>query len=460
MAAEIEPAGPHGFRDVVAYEEYLLTNQESFGCIETAESDVSANDAAPDSMLAFSLEKVLAPIRQEQELLPGVPCDAYTLKAGALASFKSTFLRGMLVSKATGYDVYGLSPRNDIEPGPVLLLSYEDSDWRIEAQFQRVAQDTHRRIMKAHGGARAREFLERFVKNVRRKTLTGVHDAGLVRRDSAGRVVPNEPFLAELFRDARAFTKKSHEGKAGILIGLDPLRLAIVGSQNDDDGADVVVHTLNRVANELPGSALIVASHTTKAGAIESADGYTGASYATSGSALYSQHARSNFLMQRLKPEEIGKLFSPDELGENDAVKQRVVKLTHGRLSHGIENDDIYLRMDGGVLERIHRATRGQADVATQMLQALPSVVAAIDKLTQTGVKASQTAIIGGSPTGPTKARQREILRLLTENGYLAFEGTTKDRTGTVTAKGRTAALAASKQADTVAPIRNGRDES
>ena len=235
----------------------------------------------PLALIGFSAEEVLQPIRQETYLLPGlVPTDAYTLIAGGLSAYKSTLLHNLIVWRATGYDLLALGvdlPARDT--GPCVLASYEDTDWRIFARLQRVLQNGHRAILATEGADAAAEFIKRAAKNIRRIPLTGRFRGSLVHRDGR-QIAPNAEFLDELLAEVRAYTSE------GVFVGIDPLRLAVVGSQNDDDGADVVVHVLNSIANELPGSGLVVCSHTTKQGAKEpGAGGYADASYATSGSA-------------------------------------------------------------------------------------------------------------------------------------------------------------------------------
>ncbi len=389
---------------------------------------------APLSLIAFALEDILKPIRQETYLLPGmVPTDAYTLIAGALSSYKTMLLINLLVWRATGYDLLGLDTEGrGCDMGPCVLVSYEDTDWRIYARLQRILQHGHESVGQAHGRLAANEFLERAAKNLRRLPLTGKFGQSLVYRYE-GAIHPNHAFLDNLLNAVRAYTE------GDVLLGLDPLRLAIVGSQNDDDGADVVVHVLNMIAGELPGSGLAVCSHTTKAGAQEPAAGYTGAAYATSGSALYSQHARSNFLMTRLKSDEIRRLFDPADVSPADADRQVVAKLTHGRLSHGLETAELYVRMHAsGVLAPVQ--PQGARTAVDTINRALPLVADAITRLVGTGIPVSAkvleadttlTAAIGGRDAA------RSAVRLLAEAGYVEFSGTTTDRRGALTDTGR-----------------------
>src|SRR5262249_16521513 len=131
----------------------------------------------------------------------------------------------------------------------------------------------------------ASSFVEMVAKNIRRVPLTGQANATLVQRVMEN-VVPNYALIDAVMTAARGIAS------SGLMLTLDPLRLAIVGSQNDDDIGAVVVHTLNAMATALTDSGIVVVSHTNKTEAKEPAGGYAGAAYATSGSALYSQHAR------------------------------------------------------------------------------------------------------------------------------------------------------------------------
>jgi hypothetical protein len=192
------------------------------------------------------------------------------------------------------------------------------------------------------------------------------------------------------------------------------------------------------MAIEIPGSGLIVASHTTKNGAQEAGAGYAAASYATSGSALYSQHARSNFHMARLKDSEIRELFAPADVMPSEADKQLVGKLTHGRLSHGLEQDDRYLLMRGGILIPVQPQTsQGPADMVRMV--AVP-IIAAIDRIKQSGMRASPAALENDGTLLQAVGTIRKIrtgIKLLTENNYLEASGSTSNRDLAVTVAGR-----------------------
>lgn len=285
-----------------------------------------APEDEPDTdlnLVAFDLSALMGPIAPERELVPGIPAEAYTLIAGGLATAKTTFLHTVHLSRATGYDFLNIAPTG-ITPGPCVLVSYEDADSRIVRRFQILVQHQHQQIVATYGQRAGDEYLALVGRNLRRVTLTGKAGCGIVCRGAGGNILPNRALIDELIDKVRAFA--SHD----VLIGLDPLRLAIVGSQSDDDGADVVVHTLNDIASRLPDSGLIVPSHTTKSGAIEPIKSQAAAAYSTSGSALYSQHARSNFLMSRLTPKEVNETFSTDEVtgGGDRAAASRT---THPR---------------------------------------------------------------------------------------------------------------------------------
>jgi len=385
-------------------------------------------------LVGFTPTEILAPIESERFALPGIPAECYSLIAGALSSYKTTLLVYLLVWKASGWDLLGLDEKGPgVEIGKCVLVTYEDHDKRVFRKLQRVIQGGHRMISERHGARSAAQFVERVSENLKRVTLTGQAGRGIVLR-VGDMIVPNEVLLAELKAELEAFAPK------GALIGLDPLRLAIVGSQNDDDGADTVVHTLNRLSADVPGSALIAASHTTKALAAEGVADYIGASYATSGSALYSQHARSNFHMGRMKAQEIRETFEPNAVTEKEAAAQLVAKLTHGRVSHGDEGElePIYLVMREGILRRL--APRKKDKSPTEVMrQAAPQIVQAIETLRGEGTKVSAATL----QTDPALVRQlgsrdkvRDAVKLLLENGHLEATGKTRDRTLAVTASG------------------------
>ena len=49
--------------------------------------------------------------------------------------------------------------------------------------------------------------------------------------------------------------------------------------------------------------------------------------------------------MTRLKTDEIREKFDPAEVTAEDATRQAIAKLTHGRLSHGPEINEAYFHM-------------------------------------------------------------------------------------------------------------------
>jgi AAA domain len=392
---------------------------------------------SPIELLALDYEQIMKPIPPERDMIPGmVPREAYTLIAGALSSYKSTLLIYLVVWRATGFDLLDMDPGGSgIDIGPATLIVYEDTAKRVTHKYYRVLQQGYAEIERIHGTRHAEDFLHRAVKNVRLICLTGTFRKTLVIR-VAGEVMPNEAMISELTTKVGAFASSD------LLLGLDPMRLAIVGSQNDDDGADVAVQTFNRVSVIWPDSALVLTSHTTKSGAQESADGYSGKAYSTSGSALYSQHARSNFHIARLKPEEIAAKFDKTIVSVEDAARQPVARLSHGRLSHGPESTDIYLRMYSGVLTRLK--PREPRTSSENVVAHIPEVVAAIDRIkTKANVRASESTIVMDemllSNSGLTAVKMRALLKVLDENGYIEFTGKTKNRDCMVTSKGRAA---------------------
>lgn len=381
-------------------------------------------------VLKLSAHELLAPIEPERYLLPGlVPTEAYTLIAGALSSYKSTLLDYLCLWKATGFDLLDLDPTQaGCDIGPALLIFYEDAQRRVTNRRRRIVQHGRDVICQVHGAKAAAQFVERAAKNLGTIALTGKAGSTIVYRSMQGQILPNDKIIQQVIGAARTMAS------SGVMIAIDPLRLAIVGSQNDDDGADVVVHTLNQMAMMLPDSGLIVCAHTTKADAKDPASGYAGAAYATSGSALYSQHARSNFLMARLKTDEARTLVDPADL-----EKQPVARLTHGRLSHGAESSAALLQMRGGVLVSIN--PKRQLGAADKMMAFGPVVAGALDRLLASNTKASANALLADPEVRAhgTQRDLKELLKLLEQNDFVAFDGKTVNRTGRLTAKGRAA---------------------
>lgn len=383
-------------------------------------------------LLGFSTAELMAPIAPEVYLLPGrVPTESYSLIAGALSSYKSTLLNYLGLWRATGFDLLELDPEGPgCDIGPALMIVYEDSDRRFKARTQRIVQHAHAGITAMHGIRSASEFLDRIEKNFRRVVLTGKAGATLVCRGLSGVIVPNQQVIDELLTAARSFTSSN------LLIGIDPLRLAITGSQNDDDGADIVVHVLNNLAMSLPDSGILVASHTTKSGAKESGEGYAAAAYSTSGSALYSQHAHSNFLISRMPVKDAQALLDVDGIDEATLQTQPIAKLTHGRLSHGGESPDRYLRNVGGALTPV--SLRKVRTAAEQIDESARVIVAAMRRLADQGIKVTGTSILEDAEVQRlgTERRIRSLIKMTEENGYIEFSGSTRDRSGAVTAKG------------------------
>jgi RecA-family ATPase len=220
--------------------------------------------------LRLTIHELLAPIEPEEYLLPGlIPTESYTLIAGALSTFKSTFLIYLCLWRATGTDLLNLDPVGaGCDIGPVLLTFYEDSDRRMTSRIRRIVQAAHEHIRQQRGPKAATTFLNNVSRNFSRVPLTGQAGATIVYRADSGIVLPNNGMIESLIAAARELAKSD------LMIAIDPLRLAITGSQNDDDVGAAVVHTLNLIANRLPRSGLIVVSHTTKAEAKEPTEGY------------------------------------------------------------------------------------------------------------------------------------------------------------------------------------------
>ena len=376
------------------------------------------------TLAAFSSAELMGPIEPEKYLIPGmVPTEAYTLLAGALSAAKTTLLHCLMLWRATGYDVLDLSgvDGSGVDVGPCVLVSYEDSDNRIIRRFQRLAQHQHAAISLIHGKGAATEYLERIEQNFRRVTLTGQMGAGIVYRND-GAIYENTPQVDAILKAVGQYSS------SGVMFGLDPLRLAIVGSQNDDDGADTVVHVLNRMANHFPDSGLIVPSHTTKSQAKgEGNGGMADASYATSGSALYSQHARSNFHLARLSSDQMRNDFSFGTFTDDEITKQLATCLTHGRLSHGAESGQKFFAMRGGVLEGVAKAGSAQpfGDSAAPQLAAISD---ALDRIRVANMKPSRAAL-EQDPTLKQSMRRtalRDFLSLAIDQGWVSESAKTK----------------------------------
>jgi hypothetical protein len=394
----------------------------------------AASDRNGDSveLFTFTPQQILAPIPPEHEVLPGIPADAYTLIPGPLSSFKSTLLDYLLVWKATGWDILGLDEHgNGIDIGKAILVTYEDTDARIFKKLQRVIQHGHQTIAERFSRKDADEFVGRAAANLRRLPCSGKLNRRLVYRGPDGMILRNDAFVGHLLDEIHNLAPN------GALIGLDPLRLSISVPQNDDEGAEVVVHTLNYLASAIPGSALVVPSHTTKAGAQEPGEGYAAGAYATSGSAVYSQHARSNFHMARLSSAEIRKHAFPD-ITDEEVRRQRVVCLSHPRLSHGEELEKVYLLMGAGTLRRIKPATKAEGPAQILTMDG-PPILQAVHRIALAGIKVSGAALEADPQLSDHlgRTRLRTALKLLVENGYLDKAGTTTNLNHSLTDKGR-----------------------
>jgi hypothetical protein len=229
---------------------------------------------------------MLKPVPPERYVIPVlIPVEAYTLLAGVLSSFKTLVALYLLVLRATGYDALNLVAGVKVEPGPSLYVFYEDVDWRIVNRLNRILQQCHRDIQRKRGTAAAEAFLDLAATNLHRLPLTGRPGMTLVKR-IAGAIVPNHAVIDRVLGCARGLAER------GVFVALDPLRLSIVGSQNDDEGAEVVVSVLNKVSGELKDGGLLVASHVPRSRATDNPESsYVDAAAATSGSILMGMKA-------------------------------------------------------------------------------------------------------------------------------------------------------------------------
>jgi hypothetical protein len=401
--------------------------------------DANAAEAAKPRipLVRFSTAQILGDIEPEKYALPGVPEEAFTLISGGLSSYKTTLLLYLMAWKATGCDALGLDEEgHGIDLGKVVLLTYEDTKTRMFAKWQRVVQDCHRRISAGLGREDAERFAARVAQNFTLIPISGRTDLSIVSRLEGGRIVRNDWFLHALVEDIQGFAPE------GAMIGIDPLRLAIVGSQNDDDGADIAVHVLNWLSAAVPGSALVVCTHTNKAVAQQEGVGtpsHAAASYATAGSALYSQHARSNFHMARLGGDQARKLFAREAVSREEATRERVVRLTHGRLSHGEESSAVYLAMGKGILRRVKPTDPKQTSAEQIIATDGPTLLEAVQRIASKGVRVTGTALEKDGALGEQldRAQIRDALKLLVQNGHITKEGTTTDLNHAITDKGR-----------------------
>lgn len=382
-------------------------------------------------LIAFDPAELLQPLAPEHDLIAGmVPTESYTVVAGALSSAKTTFLHLLVLSRASGFDLLDLQAH--IEVGPCVVVSYEDSDARIRRRLLTCIQWAHEQIRALHGLRSAEDFLSSVVRNVRRVTLTGQSGAALVCRDLHGNAAPNLGQVEMLLAGIRRFADRE------VLIGIDPLRLAFRGAQNDDDGADVTVETLNMLACHFPDSALIVPTHTTKAGAVESGTDRASLAYATSGSALYSQHARSNFHLARPKPDEVRKLVHADHVTEDEILGQRITKLSHARLSHGTEHAPVLYAMRKGVLVPVPSADQTETEFG-RARRFMPAIADAVLRIETDGGKATITGLEGDAilQRRCSRSELRRVIREAIAQGWLIESGTTRDRRITLTDLGR-----------------------
>jgi hypothetical protein len=278
-------------------------------------------------------------------------------------------------------------------------------------------------VRRTHGERAGARFLADVVKNVRRLTLTGQRGAALVCRDLHGNAAANMGQIDAMLRGIAKFADRE------LLLGIDPLRLAFRGSQNDDDGADVTVEILNNLACHFPDSGLIVPTHTTKAGAVEPGTDRATQAYATSGSALYSQHARSNFHLARPRPDEVRKLVHLDHVTEEEIAGQRITMLSHARLSHGTERKSLLYAMRKGVLVPVPGANVAET-VVTKTRRVMPALVDAVLRIERDGGIATRNALQDDGKLRSLCSRDelRSAIQQALAQGWLIAEGTTRDR--------------------------------
>jgi hypothetical protein len=386
------------------------------------------------AMIAFTVDELRSPVVPPRYLIPGlVPCEAYSILAGALSAGKTTAALSLAVWRATGVDVLGLD-RDDaraVTPGPVTFITYEDADSIIVSRLKHILHHHYARIEQAAGTHAADAFYERFAKHFRRIHLTGQPGAPLVVRSERGQPEVNTGQINVLDAALRAHAASEH------LIVIDPLRLAFRGSQNDDDGADLAVMVLNDLATRLKDSALLACSHTTKAMAAESGTNRVALAYATAGSGLYSQHARSNFHMGRPEPEALLPFVAAGTLTPEEAERRQVTELTHARLSYETERQSVQFAMRGGVLIPLPRlAARSPMEV---LRAAWPVVMDAVDRIEAEGNRATQTLLVADPSVlrGRSRDEARWVVRNAIDQGWLVAQGRTRDRHLIVSAAGR-----------------------
>jgi len=228
------------------------------------------------------------------------------------------------------------------------------------------------------------------------------------------------------------------------LIVLDPLRLAFSGSQNDDNGADLVVMVLNDLSTRLRDSALLLLSHVTKAMAADQGNNRVALAYGTSGSGVYSQHARSNMHMGRLEPQAIERLrqrLSEDcRLTDEEVQRRSVTTLTHARLSHEAEGADAHFVMRQGLLIPLRLAEgRAPESVMTRLRREWPEVAEAIQRIHSEGGRASPETLQGNATLRRDRTREdvRDLIRSMASQGWIDVQGNTRNRVLVITDLGR-----------------------
>lgn len=349
-----------------------------------------------------------------------VPSSYYTLIAGAMSSYKSTLALYFAILRATGADPLGLVPEGVPVPvGHVLVISYED-----------LEQDWKRRFRKVFDNIPGHQDLEPLaMQNIRFAEFARVRGMEIARRGPGGTVEVGKRAVEWIEEQIRA-------APAGTLVILDPLSFAIGGSQNDEDIAKVVASELNRLASCAPSTAVMAIAHSNKLNAKEgTGEGYASAAYAATGSATYSNHARSNAALERVGTKECMKMFP--QLTPKDWEEQTVVKVRHGRMSVGAASKHIYLHQRGGWLERVEPREEDPEDMAPEgddafARRVMPKVQALMADI------AREQGSVGGLWALCEDERVRKVLggrnkavaavKRLIHLGYVKEEGATRDR--------------------------------
>jgi hypothetical protein len=154
-----------------------------------------------------------------------------------------------------------------------------------------------------------------------------------------------------------------------------------------------------------------------------------------------------------MKTLEIKGKFVEGTVTAEEAKRQRVARLIHARLSHGVEREETFLLMRDGTLTRIKPKEAEPPEVRAER-SAVP-VFEAIDRIhaAAAGARVSETMLTADEPLRQALGGRdgvREVLHALLQMGYLETTGSTKDKDIVVTAAGR--ALASRANARAVSP--------